>query len=98
MPHTAAPQHPTAGLALRVVLPGEDPTDVTFDEAGTPPLEFAEHSEHGVPGWRLSYREPEGNGVEDWFIPGDLDELGWAWTEACAHLAHRSCSPEATAK
>ncbi|MGW2178669.1 hypothetical protein ACWCXX_11375 [Streptomyces sp. NPDC001732] len=43
-------------------------------------------------GWRLSYPEPEGNGVEDRFIPGGLDELGWARTKACAHLAHRGAA------
>ncbi|WP_327319279.1 hypothetical protein [Streptomyces sp. NBC_01235] len=80
----SAPQHSNE-IPIKVVLPGEDPANVTFDEAGTPLLEFVESNEHGMPGWRLSYVDAT-DGVEDHFIPGQLDDLGWVSTQARGHL------------
>lgn len=80
----APPPH-SHEIPIKVVLPGEDPGNITFDEGGTPLLEYVEISEHGMPGWRLSYVDAT-DGVEEHFIAGQLDDLGWVSTQARQHL------------
>ena len=46
----------------------------TFDEDGTPMLTYWRHSCHGW-GWTLWYLEPDGSGVDDCFISGDVTSV-----------------------
>jgi hypothetical protein len=64
--------------------PPEDPGDVVLDE---PTLTYQQHPAfRGREGWVLTYPEPDGNGVEDYRIGGDLASVNWALDQAREHL------------
>jgi hypothetical protein len=60
------------------------PGDVTFDEHGTPILQYGHHSVHGD-GWTLWTTDGE-----ERFIPGGLDDAEWAVSVARSELERRA--------
>jgi hypothetical protein len=48
-------------------------------------LTHGRHPQHGH-GWTLWFIEPNGNGVEEYFIGGDLVDVEWAVESARRHL------------
>jgi hypothetical protein len=66
-----------------VVLP--DPSDVVFDKHGRPIVTYTDaHAEHGA-GWVLYYLD-DSDGVEEYFIGGDMAAIDWATKQASDHL------------
>jgi hypothetical protein len=57
----------------------------TFNDLGSPMLTHGRHPQHGH-GWTLWFIEPNGNGVEEYFIGGDLVDVEWAVESARRHL------------
>lgn len=64
---------------IEVRIEPTDPGTVTVDEK--PALVYGRHVEHGQ-GWTLWYQEPGGNGVDDYFIPGNANEAEKALASA----------------
>lgn len=58
-----------------------------FLKEGRPQLHWGYHPLGK--GWTLSYVEPDGNGMEDHFIPGDLLDVDYAVTQAVSWLRLR---------
>jgi hypothetical protein len=71
-----------------------DASDVAFDGSGTPILTF-EHSHAGGPGWVL-YCPDGADGVDSYYLGGDLDDVDGAEEAAAARLTMLEGDPDAS--
>lgn len=80
---------------IRIYIADKDDLDHTFEDNsdGDPILQWQDFdAEHRVPGWRVWYVEPDGNGVESEFIAGaEVDvETGLRWARETVRNAWRA--------